>query len=364
MRWTNVSETVDARHMVRHGAHAMPPDELDSDDECGFVRDIAAAFALGAVDLAERLRVEQHTLVCPRCARVVRELRTSAALIGLTVPQAQPPLRIKAALFARIDQAARSEAAARPSLLVREQVSTVTLPSSRPVPAMALARAEKGPRGQQRWLSPVAQLRPRLSEWNFGSFAVPLATVPLLLALGIVSAWAFNVREALNERASQVQQLSAQVASLNSQVVALNKSLASMDQFVAAADAKTYPMTPGSPSSSAYGQVIANPGTDQAMLMVWRLNSSHGRYEVVLETNEGTIEPAGELLVNTEGRGVTILDLSQPFAMYRSVHVKPKPQDSTSGVPDAMAQADVLFALIDPNLGSTGDTDGVLMQSP
>ncbi|MER3439691.1 MAG: hypothetical protein C4346_20020 [Chloroflexota bacterium] len=209
----------------------------------------------------------------------------------------------------------------------------------------------------------MAHLRPRVSEWNFGSFAVPLATVPLLLALGIVSAWAFNVREALNERASQVQQLSAQVASLNSQVVALNKSLASMDQF-AVADAKTYPMTPGSPSSSAYGQVIANPGTDQAMLMVWRLNSSHGRYEVVLETNEGTMEPAGELLVNTEGRGVTILALSQPFAKYRSVHVRPKPQDSTSGVPDAMAQADVLFALIDPNLGSTGDTDGVLMQSP
>ena len=124
-----MSETADARQMVRHGTHAIPPDELDSDDECGFVRDIAPAFALGAVDLAERLRVEQHTLVCPHCARAVRELRAAAALIGLTAPQAQPPLRIKAALFARIDQADRSEAAARPSILVREQVSTVTLPS-------------------------------------------------------------------------------------------------------------------------------------------------------------------------------------------------------------------------------------------
>ncbi|MER3486800.1 MAG: hypothetical protein C4345_13340, partial [Chloroflexota bacterium] len=72
-----MSETADARQMVHHGAHAIPPDDLESDDECGFVRDIAAAFALAAVDLAERLRVEQHTLVCSHCARVVRELRTS-----------------------------------------------------------------------------------------------------------------------------------------------------------------------------------------------------------------------------------------------------------------------------------------------
>ncbi len=359
-----MSETADARQLLRHGAHAMPPDDLGSDDECNVVRDVAAAFALGAVDLAERLRVEQHILVCPHCARAVRELRASAALIGLAVPLASPPPHVKAALFARIDQAARRGAPVQPSLVLHEPAPTITLPPSRPVATREKARVQTRPATLPSRLASIAALRPRWENWDFGNFAVPLATVPLLLALGIVGIWALNTQSALNDRIAQVRQLSAQVTTLNAQVTALNKSLASMDQFVAAADAKMYPMTSSSGSSNAYGQVIANPGTDQAMLMVWRLNSSHARYEVVLETNQGTMEPAGELLVNTEGRGVTILDLEQPFAMYRSVHVKPKPLDSTNGVSDTLAQADVLFALIDPNLGSTDDTDGLLMQSP
>ncbi|GIW05079.1 MAG: hypothetical protein KatS3mg059_1699 [Thermomicrobiales bacterium] len=358
-----MSETADTRHMVRHGADAVPPEDVGTDDECAVVRDVAAVFALGAVEMTDRLRVEQHILVCPHCARVVRELRASAALIGLTAPLVSPPPRVKATLFARIDQVARSGVAVRPSLVLPEPAPTLTLPSSRtmPVPATTQRRPRSTQPGR---LASMAALRPRWASWDFGNFAVPLATVPLLLALGIVGLWALNTQSALNDRTAQVQQLTAQVTTLNAQVTALNKSLASMDQFVAAADAKMYPMTSGSGSSSAYGQVIANPGTDQAMLMVWRLNSSHSRYEVVLETNQGTMEPAGELLVNTEGRGVTVLDLDQPFNMYRSVHVKPKPVDSTNGQSDTVAQADVLFALIDPNLGSTDDTDGLLMQSP
>ncbi|HEY8448181.1 MAG TPA: hypothetical protein VIL01_13835 [Thermomicrobiales bacterium] len=357
-----MSETADARQTVRHATD--DPSTDDDSIECRFVQDLAAPFALAAVETHERLLIEQHILFCASCARVVRQFRSSAALLGLTNPVATPSPKAKAALFARINEASRTQSQLRPATAYSdftESMRTLTLPASRPNPSPAPSPAQPATRR----FSPSWLRLPR-PAWEIGTFAAPLATVPLLLALGIVGLWAINTRVELNDRIAEVQQLSAQVDSLNSQVAALNESLESMDRFVAAADAKTYVMTPSAAagSSGAYGQVIANPNTDQAMLMVWRLSGSNPRYDVVLETHQGTIEPAGELVVNAEGKGVTVLDLDRPFAMYRSVHVKPQLQDSTAGTSDTISRADALFAVIDPNLGSTDDTDGILMQSP
>ena len=68
---------------------------------------------------------------------------------------------------------------------------------------------------------------------------------------------------------------------------------------------------------------------------------------------------AGELPVSEDGDGMTVLKLTQPFASYRSVHVKPKEDNTGDGTSDSVLRGapDALYGTIDPNLGGSADTD-------
>jgi hypothetical protein len=147
---------------------------------------------------------------------------------------------------------------------------------------------------------------------------------------------------------------------LHQQVGALNDSLDSVEKFVIADNAKRYDVQPqtGGGSSNASGQVIANPGTEQAMLMVQGLKSNHSLYEVLLESDSGTMVRAGDLPVDDKGEGSMVLHLSQPLASYKSVHIKPKTAEGES-LTDSLARTapDALFGIIGANLGGADDTN-------
>ncbi|HEX5404175.1 MAG TPA: anti-sigma factor [Pseudonocardiaceae bacterium] len=57
------------------------------------VHTLTGAYALDAVEDVERRRFEDHLLGCPDCAQEVRELRATAARLGLAVTE-QPPTRL------------------------------------------------------------------------------------------------------------------------------------------------------------------------------------------------------------------------------------------------------------------------------
>ena len=363
-----MSTTRDVRQPSPHDSHGYPP---GSDFACADVHDLAAPFALAAVEPEERERVERHCRRCPPCASFIDDMRQTVVMLSFAAPLAAPPPAAKAALLARIAQSSARPtpvlpAAAKPVLLA----PTPTLPPSQEALAPVPEGWEKTNRdrwektNRDRWRPAVARrgLSRRLRP-NWHLLATPLATVPLVIALGIVGLWALNTQARLNDRIAEVQQLSAQVDSLNAEVAALNLSLNSLDSFVAADNAKSYDMTPQSKSSRAYGRVIAHPGQDQAMLLVWRLSGEHARYEVLLETSGGSMVSVGELPVNNEGNGVKLLTLSQPLTAYKSVHIRPKLRDTSTGASDAIAIPDVLFATIDSNLGAPDDTDAVLQGS-
>jgi hypothetical protein len=299
---------------------------------------------LKAAEAHEIASVDAAVATCSECASLVEDHRRIASLLGLAVPPAQPSGRAKQALFARI------EATAHPSLATSPQLpATLTLPSSKgflqPIP--------------EGWspAAPVGKSRRSRFRPNWSIIATPLATVPLMLALGIVGLWAMNTNAQLNDKNAQVQTLNMQVSQLNSQVTTLNSSLAQVDNFQRAGDAKTYDITG---TDGASGQVIANPGTAEARILVQGMTERLTTYDVFVETNAGSLVPVGKVTVNNEGKGTTVLNLNQPFASYKSVHVRPAQNDGSYSASDTdvLSTPDMLSAEIEPNVGRSDDTDG------
>jgi hypothetical protein len=352
-----VSERPDAQQarpdLSRHGAVPGP--------ECAFVDDLAAPFVLSALEPGEQRRVDYHRARCFDCDKLIAELQAPVDLLGITVRQFEPPTRAKMALFDQIAKTSQHEARFLQPVRAADApvaVPTLTIPSSRdafaPDPGSwrtaGPGATSSSPSGR------TGRFRP-----NWQSFATPLATVPLVLALGIVGVWAMNTQNRLSARSAEVQTLSAQVSSLSNRVNELNSTLGDVDEFMQAADSKVYDMSAsnGEGDSDAIGMVIANPGTDDAMLVVKGLSSRHSMYEVVLESEDGLYTSAGEFSVMENGNGRAVLKLDQPFATYRAVHVKPMSDDSNGGSTDSttFSAPDALTGAIDPNLGSDGDTD-------
>jgi hypothetical protein len=351
-----VSERPDAQQarpdLSRHGAVLGP--------DCAFVEDLAAPYVLSALEPTERRRIDRHRASCLDCESLITELQAPVDLLGVSVRQFEPPTRAKMALFDQIAKTPQQDASFRQPTLTAEvpgAVPTLTIPSSRDafVPDPGTWRTT-GP-------GPSSSLSARSSRFrpNWQALATPLATVPLVLALGIVGVWAMNTQNRLSARSAEVQTLSQQINTLNIRVDTLNTTLGDVDGFIEAADAKTYDMTASTVdgNADAVGKVIANPGTAEAMLVVKGLSDRHSLYEVVVESEDGVYTSAGEIPVSEEGSGKAVLKLAQPFANYRAVHVKPKMDDSSGGTTDSasFSAPDALSGTIDPNLGSDGDTD-------
>jgi anti-sigma-K factor RskA len=105
---------------------------------------LAGAYALDALDDADRARFERHLARCDVCAQEVRGLRETTALLGAAVA-AQPPQRMRAQVLA---------AAARirqhpPAYATDEHQRRSRLGWPRP-------RAWPGGKGQRGWLARVA----------------------------------------------------------------------------------------------------------------------------------------------------------------------------------------------------------------
>jgi hypothetical protein len=312
---------------------------------------------MAALEPDERRRIDRHRNRCQKCDGAIAEVRQTVSYLAFSVPPMTPPVRAKTALMERVAQASQTE-----YLFPQPPIPapTLTIPSSQdalaPIPPGwedANLASPQSPAGKP------DHGRRFLPSWHL--LATPLATVPLVLALGIVGVWAMNTQNRLSARSAQVEALNLQVDHLKGRVATLDSTLADVDKFIEAADAIHYDMSASTNSSAskAVGQVIANPGTDEAMLVVKGLGGGHATYEVLLESNGGNMISAGELPVTADGAGKAVLKLSQPFSSYRSIHIKPKLDNDVGPASDSVTPSapDALVGVIDPNLGNTGDTD-------
>ncbi|MCC6314879.1 MAG: zf-HC2 domain-containing protein [Thermomicrobiales bacterium] len=261
------------------------------------VEDLAAAYALGALDGAERDLVEFHIRFCPRCAAAVeRDLRATSMLPFMVVGRAVPAPDVKAALFARIAHTERVASAARlPAAESHAIPPTLTLPSS--IPTIAPAAAVP---------PPVVAVDARGGRsWGWMASAL---SVPLLIALVATGAWGMQMRDQLTAQGSRVSSLEAQVANFGS-------------------GTSTYQLSPGMAMPQAEGKIVLGADERAGMLQV-DLNSdtSAGSYELLVNS-DGNLMPAGEVMIGPDGRGQTQFKLDQPFSAYESIEIKPKLRD-------------------------------------
>jgi len=86
----------EVRSRTRSGMEPVrTPDLSAGSDE--HVEDLAAAYALDALEPDERERVEFHIRFCPRCAAAVdRDLRTTGMLPFIVAGTVTPPADLKA----------------------------------------------------------------------------------------------------------------------------------------------------------------------------------------------------------------------------------------------------------------------------
>ena len=311
--------------------------------DCATAEDLAEPFVLRSLEADEQAAVEAHARFCRRCADRVASARQTVSMLAFSVPPATPPPSAKASLFARIEQASAPPPESYMNAASLNSMRTPTLPASDPAGAPAPA-----PRSQ-----PVDRPRSRLA-----AYALPLATLPLLLALGIVGYWGVNNRMQLNDQTSQVEDMATQIQYLNSEVLTLNQTFDKLDQYLGVGQAKQYAMVPqtNSGETDAFGRIIANPVADQAMVMVWRLDEEPATYDIMVELPNGEVYDAGDLDVNGSGSALMNVDLGRPVTDIKSIHIQPKVSDTVTDAMALKSGPDVLYALIGPDLGEVADT--------
>lgn len=179
--------------------------------DCGYVADQAAAFALGALEPAERVNVERHIRSCVSCASIVADLEETAGLLPFAAPPAVPTAAAKTALFARIANAERAsmpqvQAQAQPRPLARP-AHAAPLPTMLTIPASGLSR--RGAAAPTSFhASPKRPVSPVVSQTKrWFAVGAPLATIPLVLALALVSVWSLSLLDRVQTGSEQVDVL-------------------------------------------------------------------------------------------------------------------------------------------------------------
>lgn len=81
----------------------------ETNDHAKHPSDDLAAFALGALDSAEEARVREHLEGCDRCRSELQWLRPAVDVLPASVPQVEPPPRLKRKLMKTVRAEAREQ---------------------------------------------------------------------------------------------------------------------------------------------------------------------------------------------------------------------------------------------------------------
>ena len=81
----------------------------------------AAAYALGALDAAERAAFEAHLASCAECTADVRQLRLAAGALSHAVPQVSPPASLRARILSQVSGSGADVPATAHVAVVRER---------------------------------------------------------------------------------------------------------------------------------------------------------------------------------------------------------------------------------------------------
>lgn len=312
----------------------LPSAQPSSD--CWLVGESIDEYVLGVLDPNRVVTVERHLLSCASCAALVASFQQTAAALALSVPQVQPPDRVKTKFMAEIARTHQAPSAPQPVYAGELDVfRTATLPASSPLAAQ----------------QPVPMESP--APW-WRVYAAPLATLPLLLALGLVAAWGMNNYSQLNHSQVELASRDMQIALLSSQLSTDNSQ--GVAEVASSPSSKRYTLAPEDATSGdrAQGTLIADPQSQQAVLRVTGLSA--GTYAITMRLQDGSSVPKGEFFVNASGSATTLLQMGSEVSSLESVHIRPTASMTDTDVATIGSSPDALMGVIGPDLLENSDT--------
>ncbi len=168
------------------------------------LHDLVGAYALGALDAADRAAFERHLAECQACAGEVRSLQPVVDGLGQVVPLVDPPVALRERVLAAATQPAAPKLAGR-----------------------ARAASEGGPKLVDRATEPAP---PKLAErtraaseggpTNWGWLAAA-ASVVLAVGMGI---YVWQLRDRLTEVERRLDEATARAAASETQLAALKQA--------------------------------------------------------------------------------------------------------------------------------------------
>ncbi len=302
---------------------------------CATVQDVAHDYVMDGGSPEDEFLISGHCAVCSQCAAYFDSLQRTATMLAFTVPMRNPSFSAKASLFARVGHSTTVSDQSIFSGSFPDFAST-TLPSASAVPVA------------------VEEARATRSRWQ--SFALPLATLPLLLALGIVGMWGLSAHMNLNDSEESVDLLNARVQLLRQEITDNGADLASIDTILQQPNTKQYSMYAQSESSVGNGMIWADPKGSHVALFLSDLDPEVGIYDVVLTAANGNSSVVDQIIVNDQGSSMKLVDLGRPLSECESLSIRPNYLGNPSDSQIANGTANVLYAPIVHGLNNVVDT--------
>jgi anti-sigma-K factor RskA len=246
---------------------------------CAEFADRLEDYVNGSLASAERLAVEAHAALCPACGRLLRDTQEAAALVWLTVPQVEPPPRLRE----RILTAARADLPA---------------PTAGAGPGAAAGRA-------------VAHRRWRLT---LSHLAAAVSALALMLALGL-GGWMVVLQGELARLAAENTQLREQLGRQRDALyVLMSPTLVER------------PLAGGEAAPNARGRLYLDPNRRQGMVVVSELPrlTPDRAYQVWLRGKGGVVS-AGLLRMDDRGTGYALLEAVQPLDQFEAIGISLEP---------------------------------------
>jgi hypothetical protein len=302
-----------------------------SSGDCRLVDDALEEYALGVANPSQCVAIERHMAACTRCAALVDGYRQTVAALALAVPLFTPPANARTALFSRVAITSQSVTPTAPAFSGNlDAFRTATLPSSN---------------------AAIVPMPPQAADSNawWKVYAAPLATLPLLLALGLLGAWGFNNYAKLHDANGVIDSQAAEIADLGDQLDPEDQAFVN---FVFAPSVKRYNLTSDTGAQSA--TLLADPISGQAALQVDGLNA--GYYSIFVQTQDGTMMEKAVFKVGPEGTASTAVDLGESVTDFQSVHIRAVNPMTESDMADEAEPTDVLLLVLGPNINQSSGT--------
>ncbi len=263
----------------QHPGPAAVQDAMNT--ECTFFQENAEAFALHAVEGAERSQMERHMLWCGPCRRGLAEVRRVTGLLPFLSPPALPSPSVKARLFERLAEETTDDG---------ESIATFSNPWIR---TTLVDRPERGARNKtqtgawQRWIAP-------------GLIA------PLAICLIVLSAWTNSLR-------NEVSMLRSAEASRTSAIVgAPPQSGMQLYTF--------RPACEKCKEKQAAGQFGGNPEGSVGVVVAWDLDPNE-KHQVWCVDSQGQKRLVSDLEVEQTGSVFQAVSFPEPIGGYEQIYV-------------------------------------------